>query len=82
MLRLRHYVSGRAKRNDEAKRDEGRKLLAPLTDAVKKMRAAAAARATIRAKKAGEEGGPEGQDGEPGGDATNEPPAQGGAGPT
>lgn len=56
MMRYRHYLAGWAKKNDTAKRNEGRMLIDPLLDAVKKMRAAAAARATLKAKKEGEGG--------------------------
>lgn len=57
MLRFRHYIAGRAKKDEVEKKNEGRMLLAPLLDAVKKMRADAATRATLRAKEA--EGKPE-----------------------
>jgi hypothetical protein len=53
MLRLRHYIAGRAKRDDVEKKNEGRKLLEPLTSAVKKLRIDAETRATLRLKKAG-----------------------------
>lgn len=52
MIRFRHYIAGRAKKNEADKKNEGRLLLSPLLDAVKKMRADAAARATLRAKEA------------------------------
>jgi hypothetical protein len=48
MVRLRRYVSSRAKRSDTAKIQEGKVLLAPLLDAMAKLRAEAAARATRR----------------------------------
>lgn len=53
MLRLRHYVAGRAKRDDVEKKNEGRALLEPLLSAVKKLRTDAETRATLRTKKAG-----------------------------
>lgn len=53
MLRLRHYIAGRAKRGDVEKQNEGRKLLEPLLSAVKKLRTDAETRATRRLKKAG-----------------------------
>lgn len=46
MVRLRRYVSSRAKRSEKAKIQEGKALLAPLLDAMAKLRAEAAARAT------------------------------------
>ncbi|MDC0744938.1 hypothetical protein [Polyangium mundeleinium] len=46
MVRLRRYVSSRAKRSDAARIQEGKVLLAPLLDAMAKLRAGAAARAT------------------------------------
>ena len=46
MVRLRRYVSSRAKRSDTARIQEGKVLLAPLLDAMAKLRAGAAARAT------------------------------------
>ncbi|WP_170229886.1 hypothetical protein [Polyangium fumosum] len=46
MVRLRRYVSSRAKRSDAARIQEGKMLLAPLLDAMAKLRAGAAARAT------------------------------------
>lgn len=52
MVRLRHHIAGRAKRSESAKINEGREILDPLLNAVKKMRADAEARATLRAKKA------------------------------
>ncbi len=50
MLRYRHHIAGRAKRAEVQKKNEGRLLLAPLLDAVKKMRADAATRAALKAK--------------------------------
>lgn len=58
MIRYRHYLSGWAKKSDAEKRAEGRALIEPLTDAVKKMRAAAQARATLKAKKEAESSSP------------------------
>lgn len=46
MVRLRRYVSSRAKRSDTARIQEGKALLAPLLDAMARLRAEAAARAT------------------------------------
>ncbi|MDI3291793.1 hypothetical protein [Polyangium sp. 15x6] len=46
MVRLRRYVGSRAKRSDAARIQEGKKLLAPLLDAMAKLRAESAARAT------------------------------------
>lgn len=57
MIRYRHYLAGWAKKGDVLKRNEGRTLLEPLLDAVRKMRAAAAARATLKTKKVGESAG-------------------------
>jgi hypothetical protein len=54
MLRLRHHIAGRARRDDLAKKAEGRKILDPLLFAVQKMRATAAARATRRANEQGD----------------------------
>lgn len=45
-VRLRRYVSSRAKRSDVARLQEGKTLLAPLLDALNKLSAEAAARAT------------------------------------
>jgi hypothetical protein len=50
MVRLRNYVSSRARQTETAKVAEGRALLKPLLDAMKKLDADAAARATRRAK--------------------------------
>ena len=47
-VRLRRYVSSRAKPSDKARVAEGKALLAPILDAVAKLRALAAARATAR----------------------------------
>lgn len=47
-VRLRGYISSRAPRSDKAKTAEGVELLAPLTEALAKARADAAARATRR----------------------------------
>lgn len=46
MVRLRRYVSSRAKRSDTARIQEGKALLAPLLDVMARLRAEAAARAT------------------------------------
>ncbi|MDI1480157.1 hypothetical protein [Polyangium sp. y55x31] len=46
MVRLRRYVASRAKRSDAARIQDGKKLLAPLLDAMAKLRAESAARAT------------------------------------
>lgn len=51
LIRFRHHIAGRAKKNDAAKRNESRELIDPLLAAVKKMRSDAEARATLRAKK-------------------------------
>lgn len=51
MIRLRRYVASRAKRTDVARIAEGQAILKPLLDAIQKLRAAAAARATRRTKK-------------------------------
>lgn len=48
MGRLSRYVDSRASKRDVARRAEGEALLAPLLDAMKKMRAAAATRRTRR----------------------------------
>jgi hypothetical protein len=53
MVRLRRYVASRAKRTDIARIAEGTELIKPLLDAIQKLRATAAARATRRTKKAG-----------------------------
>ncbi|MRG93612.1 hypothetical protein [Polyangium spumosum] len=50
MVRLRRYVSSRAKRSETARLQEGKTLLAPLLDAMAKLRAEAAARATRKSK--------------------------------
>ena len=47
-VRLRRYVASRARSSDKARVAEGKTLLAPLLDELAKLRAAAAARATIR----------------------------------
>lgn len=47
-VRLRRYVSSRAKRSDTARIQEGKALLAPLLDVLGKLKAQAAARATRR----------------------------------
>ncbi|MDI1447475.1 hypothetical protein [Polyangium sp. 6x1] len=49
MVRLRQYVASRAKRSDLARMQEGKALLAPLLDAMGKLRTEAAARATRKA---------------------------------
>jgi len=46
VLRLRRYVDSRASRTDKARIAEGKQLLAPLLDAMKKVRTERAARAT------------------------------------
>lgn len=51
-LRLKRYVQSRASRTDKAKIAEGVSLLAPLTDALAKDRAEAAARATRKKNEA------------------------------
>jgi peptidoglycan hydrolase CwlO-like protein len=48
MRRLRKYVEARASADDLEKQEEGKVLLAPLLDALKKMHADAAARTTRR----------------------------------
>lgn len=48
-VRLRRYIGSRAKRTDKARIEEGRDLLRPLLDLVKKLDAEAAARATRKA---------------------------------
>lgn len=48
MVRLRKYVASRAKRTDIARIAEGKELTKPLLDAIQKLRATAAARATRR----------------------------------
>lgn len=50
MVRLRKYVGSRADRTNVAKTDEGKRLLAPLLDAVGELKRQAAARATRKAK--------------------------------
>lgn len=50
MGRLRRYVETRASRHDAPRRAEGEALLGPLLDALKKLRADAAARKTRRAR--------------------------------
>lgn len=45
-VRLRRYISSRAKRSDTARVQEGKALLAPLLDVLNRMNALAAARAT------------------------------------
>jgi hypothetical protein len=62
MTRLRRYVGSRAKRTESAKIEEGKALLAPLLDALKKLNAEAAARATIKKNKAASSSQP-GKDG-------------------
>lgn len=47
-VRLRRYVGSRANSSDKARVAEGKTLLAPLLDAMARLRATAAARATIR----------------------------------
>jgi hypothetical protein len=47
-VRLRRYISSRAKSSDKPRVAEGKALLAPLLDQMAKLRASAAARATIR----------------------------------
>jgi hypothetical protein len=47
-VRLRRYVSSRAKRSDTARTQEGKILLAPLLDVLAKLKTQAAARATRR----------------------------------
>lgn len=47
-VRLRRYVGSRAKASDKARVTEGKALIAPLLDAVAKLRALAATRATLR----------------------------------
>lgn len=47
-VRLRKYIGSRAKKSDTARIQEGRALLAPLLDTLKKMGALAASRATRR----------------------------------
>jgi hypothetical protein len=51
MVRLRRYISSRAKRTDKAKIAEGRALLRPLLDELKRLSTEAAARATRKAEK-------------------------------
>ena len=51
MVRLRRYIASRAKRTDIARIAEGQEILKPLLDAIKQLRATAAARATRRTKK-------------------------------
>ena len=51
MVRLRRYVACRAKRTDIARIAEGKELIKPLLDAIHKLRATAAARATRRSNK-------------------------------
>lgn len=51
MVRLRRYISSRAKRTDKAKIAEGRALLRPLLDELKRISTEAAARATRKAEK-------------------------------
>jgi hypothetical protein len=55
IVRLRRYVGSRAKRSDTERRNENKALLKPLFDALAKLRADAAARATRRAAKAPED---------------------------
>jgi hypothetical protein len=47
-VRLRRYVGSRASSSDKARVAEGKTLLAPLLDAMARLRATAAARATLR----------------------------------
>jgi hypothetical protein len=56
MVRLRRYVGSRAKRTDKERVREGKELLKPLLDALAKLHADAASRATRRATKAGAPG--------------------------
>jgi len=56
-VRLRRYVASRAKRNDTAKIQEGKTLLAPLLDVLAKMKAQAAGRQTRRKNAESELGG-------------------------
>jgi hypothetical protein len=51
MVRLRRYIDSRAERTDAARIAEGKALLQPLLDAVQKLKADAAARATRRKNK-------------------------------
>jgi hypothetical protein len=51
MVRIRRYVASRAKRTDIARIAEGTELIKPLLDAIQKLRAIAAARATRRTRK-------------------------------
>jgi hypothetical protein len=46
VVRLRRYIASRASRKDKAKQAEGRELLHPLTEALKKMATEQAARET------------------------------------
>ncbi len=57
-VRLRRYVSSRAKRNDTVRIQEGKTLLAPLLDVLARMKAQAAARETRRKNGASEPAGP------------------------
>jgi hypothetical protein len=50
MIRFRHHIASRAKAHEVEKKAEGRELIDPLLAAVKKMRADAEMRATLRAK--------------------------------
>src|SRR5689334_22546256 len=52
MVRLRKYVASRAKKSDLARVQEGEMLLAPLLDAMAKLKAEAKTRATKRTKPA------------------------------
>jgi len=54
MIRLRQYMSIRARRKDAAKQAECRKLIEPLLDTLQKYKTEAATRATRRAKAASE----------------------------
>jgi hypothetical protein len=51
MVRLRRYIASRAKRTDKARIEEGRALLRPLLDELKRLSAESAARATRKADK-------------------------------
>jgi len=53
-VRLRRYVSSRAKRTDSARIQEGKTLLAPLLDVLVKMKAQSAARATRKRNASGQ----------------------------
>lgn len=57
MVRLRHHIAGRARRDEVEKQIEGRRLLEPLLVAVQKMKTEARSRATRKANGAT---GPEG----------------------